>query len=123
MSGYTLFQMAIWSSMREELAYTTTLPSFFAAASIAAQSWSRVKYLPSWLSFSHCSSAESGGSVAGAAVAGATVAGAAVAGAAVAGAAVAGAAAGLGPQLTIRTNNTNRVINLPNFCISSSSIK
>jgi len=45
----------------------------FAAASMAAQSWVPVSYLPSRLSFSHCSWAVKGASVATGSVVGAEV--------------------------------------------------
>src|SRR5512137_660725 len=125
MSGYTLAQIAIWSSMRDELTYAVTLPSFLAAASIAAQSWSRVKYLPSWLSFSHCSSGDSAASAGGASVAGATAAGASVAGttgagASVAGKTVAGSTVGVAAQLAMKLNSTSMVISLTSVFISFS---
>src|SRR5512146_725975 len=95
--------MEIWSSMREELAYTTTLPSFLAAASIAAQSWSREKKEPSWF----CSNQDFGAAVGGTAVGwGALVAGGWV-------------AAGV-PQLAKKLSTRQIVKNLKNVFIAFS---
>src|SRR5512135_269272 len=94
--------------MREELAYTTTLPSFLAAASIAAQSWSRLKKEPSWF----CSCQDFGADVGGTAVGWGTL----VAGGWV-GAVVAGA-----PQPIIKLSKMQMVKNLRNVFISFSFI-
>src|SRR5512142_49985 len=62
-SGYFSVHFSAALEILEVLAYTITDPSFFAAASMAAQSCSGVSYLASWLAFSHSSLGVRGASV------------------------------------------------------------